>query len=467
MSITLSKGSLLSVLTSRRVYQPLWQIIYVFQPDRPLQLLVSDGENVANCVSLKPSCHLTYNKTEWKIKQSKKAQDEAILSYKYPIFKIIEFEVARNDTTSVILLTKIKLMGWSKDGVKPEILTRAKIPLIVPKGSSYAVKLKSSENVEEWERPRFHFNEDTEDGLESLAVYNDKYPGEKVAPIKPYSDEDILTGDLSILGPKYLDVVKICGKCRLLTYQTESRIASFTPPTKNFAKELSSLEILKDDKLHFCACDDESQKFREEFQSKCIVVNQETSPAGKSNKVQCIMIGRDPNIEDTTAGRKPRKNIDCDTDFKKGFENSYILPQHVPRNILYSPGLSVCEKCGEEGYNLASCRQCHKVYYCSPACKRADVKDHTAVCRAYITVRRYKEERANWSAKLREPEDGCGTCGFWRDSLTPCNICQQVFFCCERCEERGKEKHKTVCIAYSFIKIYTDNLATARRCELD
>ena len=30
------------------------------------------------------------------------------------------------------------------------------------------------------------------------------------------------------------------------------------------------------------------------------------------------MIGRDPNIEDTTAGRKPRKNIDCDTDFKKG-----------------------------------------------------------------------------------------------------------------------------------------------------
>ena len=128
--------------------------------------------------------------------------------------------------------------------------------------------------------------------------------------------------------------------------------------------------------------------------------------------------------------------------------------------------------------------QCHKVYYCSPACKRADVKDHTAVCRAYITVRRlvsftvslslflshvgpiglyiyiylylcsvqihgglglrclfvfwenlhlhrapwcrYKEERANWSAKLREPEDGCGTCGFWRDSLTPCNICQQV-----------------------------------------
>ena len=68
----------------------------------------SDGENTANCVTLKPSCHVTYNKTEWKMKTGKKSPDEVLLFYKYPVFKIIDFEVARNESTSILLLTKIK-----------------------------------------------------------------------------------------------------------------------------------------------------------------------------------------------------------------------------------------------------------------------------------------------------------------------------------------------------------------------
>ena len=31
-----------------------------------------------------------------------------------------------------------------------------------------------------------------------------------------------------------------------------------------------------------------------------------------------------------------------------------------------------------------------------------------------------------WAAKLREPEDGCATCGFWRDSLRDCKQCNEV-----------------------------------------
>ena len=67
---------------------------------------------------------------------------------------------------------------------------------------------------------------------------------------KTYTEQDLLTGDLAvfgkyifiskvdqcfslfILGPDFLDVLTVCGKCKLLNYQTRSRTASFTPPTR-------------------------------------------------------------------------------------------------------------------------------------------------------------------------------------------------------------------------------------------
>merc|ERR1712025_172291 len=55
--------------------------------------------------------------------------------------------------------------------------------------------------------------------------------------------------------------------------------------------------------------------------------------------------------------------------------------------------MGLCEYCGVEETQMSACRQRGKVWYCSPACKRADVKPHATVCRAYITVRRYTEER--------------------------------------------------------------------------
>jgi len=41
-------------------------------------------------------------------------------------------------------------------------------------------------------------------------------------------------------------------------------------------------------------------------------------------------------------------------------------------------------------------------------------------------VVRYGEERTEFAARLREPEDGCATCGFWRDSLETCKTCGEV-----------------------------------------
>ena len=73
-----------------------------------LKYCFSDGENVVNCVTLKPSCNITFNKTEWKKINSKKSPEKVLEHYNYPILKIIDFELAQNESTSVIVLTKIK-----------------------------------------------------------------------------------------------------------------------------------------------------------------------------------------------------------------------------------------------------------------------------------------------------------------------------------------------------------------------
>ena len=39
---------------------------------------------------------------------------------------------------------------------------------------------------------------------------------------------------------------------------------------------------------------------------------------------------------------------------------------------------------------------------------------------------RFQEEKAEFARKINEPDDGCGTCGFWRESLQPCNKCGKV-----------------------------------------
>ena len=59
---------------------------------------------------------------------------------------------------------------------------------------------------------------------------------------------------------------------------------------------------------------------------------------------------------------------------------------------------------------------------------------------------RFQEEKVEFARKINEPDDGCGTCGFWRESLQPCNKCGKVirdliapgFFCPSLTKSRRK-----------------------------
>ena len=70
--LALTGGSLLKVFQGKRVYQPLWQIIYVYCPPgsgggtTSSQILVSDGKYLTYNVALHPHCHITFHKSQWK-----------------------------------------------------------------------------------------------------------------------------------------------------------------------------------------------------------------------------------------------------------------------------------------------------------------------------------------------------------------------------------------------------------------
>ena len=87
-----------------------------------------------------------------------------------------------------------------------------------------------------------------------------------------------------------------------------------------------------------------------------------------------------------------------------------------------------------------------------------------------------------FAKKINEPDDGCGTCGFWRDSLEACNkcnkvrhlvktfyyfFCPQVSYCSYRCKDKASEKHKPVCEAFTVIQNYRKNFIRARTQEVD
>jgi len=72
-----------------------------------------------------------------------------------------------------------------------------------------------------------------------------------------------------------------------------------------------------------------------------------------------------------------------------------------------------------------------------------------------------------FAKKINEPDDGCGTCGFWRDSLEACNKCNKVSYCSYRCKDKASEKHKPVCEAFTVIQNYRKNFIRARTQEVD
>jgi len=481
--LALTGGSLLSVFQGKRVYQPLWQIIYVYCPPgtnstTSSQILVSDGKYLTYNVALHPHCHLTFQKSQWKTQNNGRTAEDVVSSYRFPCLKVIEYVVKQGDKTTVLFLSKVKLMGWEKSEKMPEILKSSDVEVVL--GNSEVV-LRSREGLENFDGPTIEYceedceNNDTkyeQTSSEPLSLINKPVKAEEEA--SKFTDDDLLFGDLAPLGPNGLDILTLCKRCSFLTYTTGNKTTSFKPPTKSLVSNL--VEILpKKLKFEFCSCDDENEQFRKEFQNKCMVVNQDTGP-GSDKKVQCILVSKDQKCSDHMEMEK-LNNIPIEhTPLTKNgkIKNCKPDPNRIEEIIpikgrvaKISGKVRLCEYCGVEETQMSACRQCGKVWYCSPACKRADVKPHATVCRAYITVRRYTEERLEFAKKLHEPEDGCGTCGFWRDSLEDCTKCGKVAYCSYRCKDKNAEKHRPVCEAYNVIDTYRKKYMLARSQEVD
>eukprot|EP00092_Neocalanus_flemingeri_P018137 GFUD01019629.1.p1 GENE.GFUD01019629.1~~GFUD01019629.1.p1 ORF type:complete len:487 (+),score=121.27 GFUD01019629.1:50-1510(+) len=483
--LALTGGSLLSVFQGKRVYQPIWQIIYVYCPpgtnsSTSSQILVSDGKYLTYNVALHPHCHLTFQKSQWKTQNTGRTPEDVVSSYRFPYLKVVEYVVKQGDKTTVLFLSKVKLMGWERSERMPEILKNTDVEVVL--GNSEVV-LRSREGLENFDGPSIEIcDPDCENNMkcernfgEHQNLMSNIKPEELVASTK-FTQDDLLYGDLAPLGPNGLDILTLCGKCSFLTYANESKTTTFKPPTKSLVDNLSDF-LPKKLKFEFCSCDDENEQFRKEFQNKCMVVNQDSGP-GADKKVQCILVSKEQKCLDHQ-GVEEFNNIR--TEHPVGIKNGKQMPLkadqdsnkieeiiHINGRVARVSGkLRLCEYCGVEETQMSACRQCGKVWYCSPACKRADVKPHATVCRAYITVRRYTEERVEFAKKLHEPEDGCGTCGFWRDTLEDCAKCGQVAYCCYRCKDKSAEKHRAVCEAFTVIGSYRKKYLFDRSQEVD
>jgi len=472
--LALSNGSLLNVFQGKRSYQPVWQVIYTYLPPGQnqsanyatgSQLLVSDGQYLTYNVALHPHCSVTYHKNTWKGQNNRRSPEDIISSYRFPTIKVIDLVRKEGDHTTVLFLSKVKLMGWESSEEMPAILRQSDVEVVLGNAEVVLRSQEGLENFEDFHGPNIEICEEGDEEDEKSVVEGG---GGQLIPSEPrnpaimfkFTEEDLKCGILAPMGPHGLDILKLCSKCCLLTYQ-ESRISSFKPPTASLRQQLKNfLGIDKD--FEFCYCDDENEQFRKEFQNKCMVVNQDLGPGVGEKKVQCILVSKEASK--CAEHQKELEEVAEDAKLKQLTMVSPGINGRMPR---VSSRLRLCERCGVEDTMMTACRQCNKVWYCTPACKRADVRQHSAVCRAYITVRRYTEERSEFASKLREPVDGCGNCGFWRDTLETCAKCGQVSYCCYRCKDKAAEKHRPVCEAFGTIEKYKVQRETARRQEVD
>lgn len=475
--IALSHGSILAVFQGKRVYQPVWQVIYTYVPPshsgngygNGRQLLLSDGHYLTYNVAFHPHCSMTFRKNTWKTQNNGRSPEDIISSYPFPTIKVMDLVRKEGDHTTVLFLSKVKLMGWENNQKVPSILKQSDVEVVL--GSSEVV-LRSREgldNFEDYQSPNIEICGPDSDNEEKMVLEGG---GGQLLPSEPklrtilhkFNEEDLKFGVLFPLGPIGLDILKLCAKCQLLTYQNESKTTSFKPPTATLLEEMKNILDIEGKEFDFCSCDDENEQFRKEFQNKCMVVNQDVGP-GSDKKVQCILVSKDGGCPE----HYKEKVVDKYTKEEDIKELTMLIPVRnaVTRVAKVSAKPRICERCGVEDTMMSSCRQCNKVWYCSPACKRADVKQHSLVCRAHITVRRHLEERAAFAARLREPEDGCGNCGFWRDSLEDCVRCGQVAYCCYRCKDKAAERHRPVCEAFITIETYKTKRDLARQQEVD
>ena len=105
-----------------------------------------------------------------------------------------------------------------------------------------------------------------------------------------------------------------------------------------------------------CNCDEENDQFRQEFQNKCMVVNQDNS-AGSDRKVQCILVSKDQQLAQESQMNNKMKSVDDDDD-----EDSIKCIVPISKRVSkVSHKLRLCEKCGVEERDMSACKHCAKV----------------------------------------------------------------------------------------------------------
>ena len=194
--LVLSGGTLVNALQGKRVYQPIWQIIAI-QHSVPgtssSQLLVSDGENLKRLkvsqmtsefsgkqlsynVALHPICHITFDKSQWKNQNSGKSAEDIFTSTssRYPFIKVMEFMVKKGDNTSVLFISKARLMGFEKSNKGPDILRSRDVEVIMDDG--YNVVTRSREGLKDFDVPGIELCESEQSSRYKEATYIEKPP---------------------------------------------------------------------------------------------------------------------------------------------------------------------------------------------------------------------------------------------------------------------------------------------------
>ena len=321
-------------------------------------------------------CHITFDKSQWKNQNTGKSAEEIFTSTssRYPIIKIIDYIVKKGGDTSVMFISKAKLMGFEKSNKGPDILRSRDVEVVMGDGN---VLLRSREGLEQFDVPGielcesepaskdYSYSLDVEKRpiglLDAVTAANAIKNNVRIKRRKLCKSE-FIQGVLSPLGPNGLNLLTLCDKCQYITYTRDNSLSQFKPPARMLMENMTHILPGVKVKYETCACDDENEQFRKEFQNKCMVVNQDTS-SGSDRKVQCILVSKDKEEimeqEDIESEKlKLTNNSGSENESEDAIRS--LVPV-VAKAVRVSSRLRLCEHCGVEERHMTACKHCAKV----------------------------------------------------------------------------------------------------------
>ena len=285
--------------------------------------------------------------------------------------------------TSVIFLSKLKLLGCEKYDKAPDILSHRDVEVIL---GNCEVVTRSREGLEQFDLvPAIEINKinDYDDG-ENEMDYKYSLDGNRPTLLEEFAaqsqvrakfeyvrevrESDLYSGDLAPLGPSGLNILCFCEKCSSLTYAQDSTISTFRPSAESLIESLAQI-FPNSQRYRFCSCDEENDQFRKEFQNKCMVVNQDNTSSGTERKVQCILVSKEVSGLLSGGGDDPEaipsfKGALTSGKTSSGYESGEAIKTMVAitkKTARVSSKLRLCEHCGVEERDMSACKHCAKV----------------------------------------------------------------------------------------------------------